>query len=93
MLAMLVDTAAMSMNIKSEEAHALARELSDMEGTTITAAVTLALKEAIARRHVSRDQDLREIMALAAQVRARLPIGLTSVNAFDDLYDENGLPT
>ncbi len=40
----------MSLNIKNPETHQLARELAALLQTTVTSAVTLALKESIATR-------------------------------------------
>jgi antitoxin VapB len=89
---MPVDTAAVSMNIKSQEAHDLARRLAEREGTSLTDAVTIALREAIERREADDAALLAEVKEIAARIRAKLPPGLTSEQALADLYDEDGLP-
>lgn len=80
------------MNIKSQEAHDLARRLAEREGTSLTDAVTIALREAIERREAEDAELLAEVKEIAARIRAKLPPGLTSENFSDDLYDEHGLP-
>jgi len=65
------------LNIKSEEAHELARELSDITDTTITEAVTRALRETLARERRQRrsDQNRRaqDLMQIAGDC-AGLPV-------------------
>ena len=82
----------MSMNIKSAEAHRLARELAEREGITVTEAVTRALREALDARAAADASLLAELDAISERIRAKLPPGMTSENATDDLYDEFGLP-
>ena len=45
----------MALNIKNDEAQRLARELADLTGLSLTAAVTLALREQIERVRASRE--------------------------------------
>ncbi|MGK6311858.1 type II toxin-antitoxin system VapB family antitoxin [Neorhizobium sp. DT-125] len=45
-----LEMAPMTLNIRNEEADALARELAKIDGTTITDAVISALKETIDKR-------------------------------------------
>jgi antitoxin VapB len=47
----------MPLNVKNEEAHELARELSELTETTITEAVTRALRETLARERRRRRSD------------------------------------
>lgn len=64
----------MSLNIKSEDADRLARDLAAATGESITTAVTLALKERLQRlrtRSPARDVELDEIFERAARVPAR----------------------
>lgn len=83
----------MSMNIKNEAAHQLARELAAATGETITTAVTVALRERLERTRNQRRRDrasAEEIMAIGRQMAERLkgkpiPHG-------DLLYDQFGLP-
>ena len=81
----------MGMNIKSEKAQRLARQLANETGVSMTAAVEQALEAAIARLHRDRDIDerkrrVREIVESFGPV----PPGVTSDHS--DLYDEWGLP-
>jgi antitoxin VapB len=81
----------MGMNIKSERAQRLARQLADETGQSMTAAVEQALEAEIARLHRDRDvaerkRRVREIVKSFGPV----PAGITSDHS--DLYDEWGLP-
>lgn len=84
------------MNIKSPEAHELAKRLAALEHTTVTAAVTLSLREALARRDTpaadaKRRRRVNELVARMQQQYRRH--GGASLNeAVDALYDERGLP-
>ncbi len=82
------------MNIKSEDAHRLARELASLTGESVTAAVTEALRERLERVRRERGE---ETLAdrLAAICRASAPHfreGFRSANHADLLYDQRGLP-
>lgn len=55
----------MSLNIKNPETHELARELAALLHTTVTSAVTLALKESIATRETG-SQALNKVERLRA---------------------------
>lgn len=75
------------MNIKSAEAHRMARELAERDGITVTEAVTRALREALERREAAEAELIAEIKEISSRIRAILPPGVTSENATDDLYD------
>jgi len=82
----------MALNIKNDEAQRLARELADLTGLSLTAAVTLALREQIERVRASRETVERRaarIIELGSQIAAALESHPMSV---EDLYDERGLP-
>ncbi len=86
----------MSLNIKNPETHELARELAALLHTTVTSAVTLALKESIATRKtgsqpVAKVERLRAISARAT-ARMRATSGLNLHDVADGLYDAQGLP-
>lgn len=86
-------TKAMHLNIKNGEAHKLATELARLTGESLTAAVTLALRERLAREHRRRRPDLvaARLMKIGSQYAA-LPD--TGRNADEILgYDDDGLPT
>ena len=81
----------MGMNIKSERAQRLARQLADETGQSMTAAIEQALEAEIARLHRERDfverkRRVREIVKSFGPV----PEGVTSDHS--DLYDDDGLP-
>lgn len=86
----------MSMNIKSAEAHALAKDLAALENTTLTDAVILSLREAVARRRaeVTSARRLERIQGLVdrfAEIDRSLDgPSLWEIN--EALYDERGLP-
>lgn len=87
----------MSMNIKSPEAHELARELAALEHTTVTEAVTISLREALARRRaedvaVTRLARMRDISARFAERERQDPGVRTLWEINEDLYDSRGLP-
>ncbi len=54
------------LSIKSDEAHRLATELAGLTGESLTAAVTMALRERLAREHRRRRPD--EIAARLMQI-------------------------
>jgi antitoxin VapB len=83
----------MRLNIKSEEAHRLARELAELTGETMTAAVTEALRERIERVRLKRGSDLVDrLLAIGKECAAHLKEPYRSVDHADLLYDERGLP-
>lgn len=75
------------LNIKDPEAHRLAKELAAVEGTTMTQAVTSALRGALEehdrQRRIKRDL----LLGLIASARSRG--GHTGADPFEDLYDPN----
>ncbi|MCF7914286.1 MAG: type II toxin-antitoxin system VapB family antitoxin [Spirochaetaceae bacterium] len=56
----------MPLNIKNEQAHALARELAELTDTSITDAVTSALQDAVERRKIRK---LRNRNALFSELQ------------------------
>ncbi len=84
------------MNIKSAEAHQLAKELAALEHTTVTDAVILSLREAVERRQeqVAAQARLRAAQDVASrmQERIRAQAGPSLWEIAADLYDEQGLP-
>lgn len=81
----------MGMNIKSEKAQRLARQLADETGQSMTAAIEQALEAEIMRLH--RDEDLAVRKARIKEILRRsgpTPPGAASDHS--DLYDEIGLP-
>ena len=84
----------MSLNIKNEATCNLARELAELTGETMTAAITLALRERLERErhHRSADARFEAMMSIAERVARDLPPGPSAVEHGDLLYDEHGLP-
>jgi antitoxin VapB len=85
----------MSLNIKNEETHRLARELARQNGETVTMAVTIALKERLDRQKKlsAPESRLQWLERITAETSAIMNDGRTSKELMDELYDdETGLP-
>ncbi|HWK13083.1 MAG TPA: type II toxin-antitoxin system VapB family antitoxin [Rhizobiaceae bacterium] len=81
----------MGMNIKSDEAQRIAKEIAHHTGETITSAVLTALKERLER--LKREANYEERKARIEEIIRRsgpTAPGVTSDHS--DLYDEYGLP-
>lgn len=85
----------MSLNIKNPEAYRLVKALADATGESMTQAVTVAVRERLDRLQADArredDFDVEEVLAMAREIGSRFPPGYLE-QAFDDLYDERGLP-
>ncbi len=84
----------MSLNIKTKEAHELARELAEATGESMTAAVTEAVRERLQRIRRERDGQLsRRLLAIGKDCAAHLKEPFRTVDHGTLLYDDNnGLP-
>ena len=83
----------MSMNIKSEEAHRLARTLAELTGESQTTAVTVALRERLDRVRHGRDRDrVARLLAIGDDCARHLAEPYRSGDADELLYDACGLP-
>ena len=89
----------MSLNIKNEETCRLAGELAKLTGETMTAAITVALRERLERmedehRPTRPKATLDELRAISrsAAMKLRGTSGPGSTDHGDWLYDEYGLP-
>ncbi|HEY1160904.1 MAG TPA: type II toxin-antitoxin system VapB family antitoxin [Terracidiphilus sp.] len=85
----------MPISIKAPEADRLARQLAATTGETITVAVTIAMRERLAREERKRqntDALLEEVRAISHHC-ASLP--LLDTRTDDEIlgYDENGIPS
>ena len=83
----------MSLNIKNKEAHRLAEELAKLTGESMTAAVTIAVRERLER--VRREQSLSladRLLKIGKDCAAHLKQPFRSVDHGDLLYDQRGLP-
>jgi antitoxin VapB len=80
----------MSLNIKNEEAHKLARQLAEATGESMAVAVTKAVRERLHRVQVERRGGLAaRLLEIGKDCAAHLK-GPVDHEAL--LYDENGLP-
>lgn len=83
----------MSMNIKSPEAHRLAREVAAATGETLTAAVTEALRERLERLHADDATTLAaRLVDIGRRCAERLPESVRTLDHAELLYDDSGLP-
>ena len=84
----------MSLNIKNPDTYRLVKELSELTGESMTAAVTEAVRERLERlRQAGADLGMAErIHAIAVDMRARLPDDFFDTEHGDLLYDDDGLP-
>lgn len=85
----------MGLNIKTDEAHRLAKELAELTGESMAAAVTEALRERLARlrRESQRKERLERLTAIVSDCAARLNAPGREMMKIEDLYDdETGLP-
>lgn len=86
----------MSLNIKNPETHRLVKELADETGLSMTAAVTEAVRQQLARIRAAQDDDpemrVERMLELAAEIRRRAPAGYFDQDFDELLYDEMGLP-
>jgi len=90
----------MALNIKNERTVALARELAELNGTSITSAIEDALEARLAQARTGEtpvDRDRAARMARAREILAEIHENITDEQrelfrtADDYLYDENGL--
>jgi antitoxin VapB len=83
----------MSLNIKSEEIHRLVRELANLTGESMTAAVAEAVRERLDRLRREREVGLaNRLLAIGKDCAAHLKEPFRSAEHGDLLYDERGLP-
>jgi antitoxin VapB len=81
------------LNIKNDEAHKLATELAKLTGENLTSAVTLALRERLAREQRRRKTD--EAVARLMKIGSRYAALPDTGRSPDEIlgYDEHGSPT
>ncbi len=82
----------MPLNIKDEEAHRLAKALSERTGETMTQAVIAALRERMER--VQRGRKARATSAELLEIGRRCAAQMErpAIDHGEFLYDERGLP-
>jgi antitoxin VapB len=81
----------LSLDIKSEEARALATQIARATGQRLTQAVTVALRERLARIEAP-EALAQELIELGRDRASRLKEPWRSADHADLLYDERGLP-
>jgi antitoxin VapB len=83
----------MSLNIKNEQTHRMARELAALTGESVTGAVTEAVRERLQRLRRDQTGDLAgELIAIGKDCAAHLKEPFRSADHAALLYDELGLP-
>ena len=83
----------MSLNIKDEKAHRLARELARLTGESMTAAVSEAIRERLERVRGNSKKDMAErLLDIGRDCAAHLKEPYKSMDVDELLYDEKGLP-
>ncbi|MGH3922481.1 MAG: type II toxin-antitoxin system VapB family antitoxin [Pseudonocardiaceae bacterium] len=85
----------MSLNIKSDEAHKLTRELAQLTGESLTQAVTTAVQERLERVRQKHNDTLitaEALLAIGRDTAPRLREPTLSAEHGELLYDERGLP-
>jgi antitoxin VapB len=83
----------MSLNIKNEETHRMARELARLTGESMTAAINEAIRERLEKvRRDSKGEMLERIMKIARECGPLWKEPYRSMDHGDLLYDEKGLP-
>ena len=81
------------MNIKSAEAHRLARELAALTGESLSGAVTGAVRERLARLRREQAPDVAEALrAIGRDAAPRFTEPWRSAEHGELLYDDRGLP-
>jgi len=83
----------MSLNIKNEEAHRMAKELARTTGESMTVAVSEAIRERLERVRGKSKKDLAErLLEIGRDCAKHLREPFKSMDHGEFLYDEKGLP-
>ena len=81
-----------SLNIKTPEAHRLAKELAELTGESMAVATTEALRERRDRILRGRGARADRFRKLAREIGQQSPPEMEQGDPTEFLYDENGLP-
>jgi antitoxin VapB len=82
-----------TINIKNEETHRLARELAGLTGESLTTAITVAVRERLDRVRQKKHGPLSDrLLKIGKDCAAHLKEPFLTVEHGDLLYDEKGLP-
>ena len=84
----------MGLNIKNDETCLLARDLARLTGESMTGAITVALRERLAREKRRRglEAGIDELLAIGRRCAESLEPGPSAIEHGDLLYDDQGLP-
>lgn len=83
----------MTLTIKNNEAHTLARELSKLTGESLTTAVTEAIRERLERlQNAQRTRLADRLLHIGRDCAPRLKESSLSADHGTILYDHKGLP-
>lgn len=88
----------MSLNIKNERVHELAREAARITGGTQTSAIEEGLRLLLRERGADpdaavRDERLRRLLEMGERFRREEPVPHGAITTVEDLYDRaTGLP-
>lgn len=83
----------MSLNIKDEDTHRMAKELARLTGESMTAAVGEAIRERLERvRGNSKKDTATRILEIGRDCAAHLKEPYKSMDVDELLYDEKGMP-
>jgi antitoxin VapB len=82
----------MSLNIKNDKTHRLARELASLTGESMTVAVSEAIRERLERVRGSMKDVFERIMQNAKECGPLWKEPYRSIDHGELLYDEKGMP-
>lgn len=83
----------MSLNIKNEEAHRLAKELAYVTGESMSKAVTIAIRQRLELVQAGSAGDIAEkLLEISSDCESRWKEPWVSSDHGDLLYDDLGLP-
>ena len=83
----------MGLNLKNDEAHQLAWELAALTGESMTAAVTVAVRERLDRiRAEESGSRANRLLAIGKDCAPRLKDPFRAIDHGELFYDERGLP-
>jgi len=82
-----------SLNLKNDEAHRLAQELSAVTGESMTTAATVAMRERLERLKREKPGTMADrLLDIGKDCAPRLKGRYRKIDHGDLLYDERGLP-
>ena len=83
----------MSLNIKNQNVHELATQLSQLTGETLTGVILVALEDRLKKEQKKLGRPKAEqILEFAARFAPGVDPALRSTDHGEILYDSNGLP-